>query len=203
MVEATLDLSSDVQPDVRAVRQEVIDDVSGKLGELSAAVDKLSTKAAADLAAQQQKSSSVTLEQVHGMLREMEGLASVKASVDGLLKLAESNAQREELEMPLAEVSLNRVFLGNPGTGKTKIARIIASVLRELGLLSRGHLVEVQRSDLVAGHIGQVTRSGIASESNWIEFADLVARRLGQTAPKTREKIDAARGGVLFVDEVN
>ena len=81
MVEATLDLSSDVQPDVRAVRQEVIDDVSGKLGELSAAVDKLSTKAAADLAAQQQKSGSVTLEQVHGMLRQQMSSSSDSASL--------------------------------------------------------------------------------------------------------------------------
>jgi SpoVK/Ycf46/Vps4 family AAA+-type ATPase len=109
-------------------------------------------------------------------LRDMEGLQTVKASVDGLLKLAESNAQREELELPLAEVSLNRVFLGNPGTGKTTVARIYGRILRELGLLTKGDVV-------------------LATP------ADLLGSALGQSEEKTNALLDKSEGCVLVIDE--
>ena len=110
------------------------------------------------------------------MLRNMEGLSAVKASVNGLLKLAESNAQREELELPLAEVSLNRIFLGNPGTGKTTVARLYGQILRELGLLSIGDVV-------------------LATP------ADLIGSALGQSEEKTNALLDKSEGCVLVIDE--
>ena len=109
-------------------------------------------------------------------LRELEGLHNVKASVDGLLRLAESNAAREELEMPTAEVSLNRIFLGNPGTGKTTVARLYGQILKSLGLLSVGEVVLATPSDLIGS-------------------------ALGQSEEKTNALLDKSQGCVLVIDE--
>ena len=109
-------------------------------------------------------------------LLQMEGLASVKASVNGLLQVAESNAEREELELAPAELSLNRVFLGNPGTGKTTVARLYGLILKELGLLSRGDVV-------------------LATP------ADLVGSALGASEERTNALLDKSEGCVLVIDE--
>ena len=106
----------------------------------------------------------------------MEGLPHVKASVDSLLSLAASNAAREEHELPAAEVSLNRIFLGNPGTGKTTVARHYGQILRELGLLSKGEVV-------------------LATP------ADLIGSALGQSEERTNALLDRAEGCVLVIDE--
>ena len=109
-------------------------------------------------------------------LREMEGLEAVKKSIDGLLKLAESNAEREERELQPAEVSLNRIFLGNPGTGKTTVARLYGQILKQLGLLSKGDVVLATPSDLIGS-------------------------ALGQSEEKTNALLDKSLGGVLVIDE--
>lgn len=109
-------------------------------------------------------------------LEELVGLETIKHDVKELIALAKVRKIREEKGMKPVPVSLHLVFSGNPGTGKTTVARILAKLYKEIGILEKGQLVETDRSGLVAGYVGQ-------------------------TAIKTREKINEAMGGVLFIDE--
>ena len=109
-------------------------------------------------------------------LNALIGLHSIKHDVKELYDFTRIQKLREEAGLATVPVSKHLVFTGNPGTGKTTVARILARLYKKIGVLSTGQLVECDRSGLVAGYVGQ-------------------------TAVKTRKKIEEAMGGVLFIDE--
>jgi Holliday junction resolvasome RuvABC ATP-dependent DNA helicase subunit len=122
------------------------------------------------------KSTKKSIEDSIKELHSLVGLTSIKHEVETLIHLAKAFSLRKKEGLPIPDMSLHLVFSGNPGTGKTTVARIIANVYGQVGLLSKGHLVEVDRGGLVGNYVGQ-------------------------TATKVHAVIEEAKGGVLFIDE--
>lgn len=117
-------------------------------------------------------STCASLDELNGLI----GLDCIKREIRGFCNLIAINQRRAVVGLPLFNLSNHMVFYGNPGTGKTTVARIVGQILRDLGVLSSGHMIEISRSGLVAGYVGQ-------------------------TALKVESVVGQALNGILFIDE--
>lgn len=129
-----------------------------------------------DLNPESDEEKKAKLDELLENLNSLTGLTSVKHQVNSLVNLLKVQKLRELQGMKTTDVSKHMVFYGNPGTGKTTVARMLCDIYKYLGVLKKGHLVEVDRSGLVRGYIGQ-------------------------TATRVQEVVEEALGGILFVDE--
>ena len=122
------------------------------------------------------KETHQTLRELKEELNNLIGLNVVKDEINNLISYQQIQLQRKEKGLKIPNRTLHMAFIGNPGTGKTTVARIVGRMYKDLGLLSKGHFLEVSRTDLIAGY-------------------------QGQTALKVKQVIEKAKGGVLFIDE--
>lgn len=116
------------------------------------------------------------VEEIFQELNSLVGLEKIKSLISEIYAFVEIQKRRQREDLVCENIVLHMIFKGNPGTGKTTVARIIGKLFREMGILQKGHVLEIERADLVGEYIGH-------------------------TAQKTRDQLKKAQGGVLFIDE--